>query len=202
MTAAIETLMREHRVIEQVLASLATLAAHLNQGEAADRGAIRDFAAFFRNFADRCHHGKEEDLLFAAMTRHGFSRETGPIAVMLVEHEEGRRCVGELARVGDGDGDLSPAERRAVVDAAATFIPLLRGHIQKEDQILYPMAQQYVPAEVMEELAHRFADFEANVMGAGEHERFHALADRLAAAFPPTMPTDAAPPPACHHHQR
>lgn len=200
MSQAIETLVHEHRVIEQVLGSLATLAARLQRGEATDRGAIHGFAAFFRNFADRCHHGKEEDLLFDAMTRHGLSREAGPIAVMLADHLEGRRCVGELARVGDGDGELTEAERAAVVEAATTFIPLLRGHIQKEDHILYPMAQQYLPVEVMEGLARRFDEFEANVMGAGEHERFHTLADTLTAAFPPTLPADSPPFLPCHHH--
>jgi len=197
---AIETLMHEHRVIEQVLGSLATLTARLEAGEQVDRARLSDFAAFFRNFADRCHHGKEEDLLFEAMTRYGFSREVGPLAVMLAEHVEGRRCVGELARVGEGEGELTPAERARVVEAAHTYVPLLRAHIQKEDQILYPMATQHLPATVMEGLAKQFDVFEANVMGAGEHERFHTLADHLVAAFPPTLPAASTPFPPCHHH--
>ncbi len=199
MSQAVATLMHEHRVIEQVLGSLATCAARLERGDDVERTSVRDFAAFFRNFADRCHHGKEEDLLFAAMVEHGFSREGGPIAVMLAEHVEGRRCVSQLASIGDGEGELSPAERHAAATAARSFIPLLAAHIQKEDQILYPMAEQYLPVEVMNQLARQFDDFEANVMGAGEHERFHALADALIAAFPPSLPSAPAAL-ACHHH--
>lgn len=199
MSQAIDTLMHEHRLIAQVLGSLATCANRLEHGDAVSRHDVRDFAAFFRNFADRCHHGKEEDLLFAAMVQHGFSREVGPVAVMLAEHVEGRRCVGELARIGDGEGELTTAERDAAAAAARAYIPLLGAHIQKEDQILYPLAEQHVPAQVMDTLAAQFEEFETNVMGAGEHERFHALADTLIAAFPPTA-TSAPRVLACHHH--
>lgn len=199
MSRAIQTLMHEHRVIEQVLGSLVTFTARLQRGEAEERAPLSDFAAFFSNFADRCHHGKEEDLLFAAMTRHGFPAETGPIAVMLAEHVEGRRCVGELARAGEGACALTPEEKAAVIAAAGTFVPLLRAHIQKEDQILYPMASQHVPAEVMDELARQFDEFEAKVMGAGEHERFHALADALIAAYPPSLPSGGSHALPCHH---
>ncbi len=199
MRDAIETLMQEHRVIEQVLGALATCVAQLKQGEPVPRARLGEFAAFFRNFADRCHHGKEEDLLFEAMTHHGFSRQAGPLAVMLAEHDEGRRCVRDLARLGEGDGELSPAERDAAVAAASTFIALLTAHIQKEDQILYPMARQHLPADVTEALAHRFEEFEAQVMGSGEHERFHKLAQTLSATFPPSLPPAATALP-CHRH--
>ena len=111
---------------------------------------MRGYAEFFRNFADACHHGKEEDRLFAKMVEHGFPKEQGPIAVMLIEHDEGRRCVRILANVGAGPGPLQPGEREEVRRDAAVFISLLRQHIQKEDKVLYPMALQAVPPPEMD----------------------------------------------------
>jgi hemerythrin-like domain-containing protein len=75
MSHAIETLTHEHRVIEQVLGGLERLAEAVARGEAVERSTVKDFAQFFAGFADRCHHGKEEDRLFTAMIspRHAFA---------------------------------------------------------------------------------------------------------------------------------
>lgn len=185
MSNAIETLMNEHRLIEQVLGSLETCVTRLERGEDIAREILSGYARFFREFADRCHHGKEEDLLFARMIEHGFPKEYGPIAVMLEEHVEGRSHVGAIGAVGSGAGPLQEAERRGIALRARAYIPLLRVHIQKEDRILYPMALQRLPASVTSELASEFDLFENEVMGAGAHRELHELAHRLVEAYPP-----------------
>lgn len=185
MHPAIETLMTEHRLIEQVLGSLETFALNLQHKADADRKTVKDYAAFFKNFADTCHHGKEEDQLFPTMTEFGFPREFGPIAVMLSDHVEGRAHVRALAEIGDGQGALTPDERAAVISHALAYVPLLRAHILKEDNILYPMAAQAIPEDRMNALSDAFEAFERDVMGAGQHEAFHALAEQLLDAYPP-----------------
>ncbi len=185
MDKAIETLMHEHRLIEQVLGSLETFAADIASGEEADRQTVREYAEFFRNFADKCHHGKEEDRLFVKMNQFGFPKEHGPIAVMLADHVEGRRHVGALAKIGSGSGSLTSEERDLVVTHSRGYIPLLRSHILKEDNILYPMAVQTLPKDEMGKLSEAFEAFENEIMGAGAHERFHALAEKLIESYPP-----------------
>jgi hemerythrin-like domain-containing protein len=123
---SIEVLMGEHRLIQQVLGSLETYALAVGGGLAAERGAVADYAAFFRGFADTCHHGKEEDILFQRMMERGFSRDTGPLAVMYYEHDAGRRHVRELAELGSAPGVFAEPERRRLVVAAESFVPLLR----------------------------------------------------------------------------
>jgi hemerythrin-like domain-containing protein len=185
MTPAIESLMTEHRLIEQVLGSLETFADNLAKGADAERETVREYAEFFRNFADKCHHGKEEDRLFVKMGEFGFPRDFGPIAVMLSDHAEGRTHVRAIAAVGEGSGPLSEEERNSVIANAQGYIPLLRSHIMKEDNILYPMALQAVPPSEMERLGEDFETFERDVMGEGAHARFHALAEKLIQAYPP-----------------
>ncbi|HNX49590.1 MAG TPA: hemerythrin domain-containing protein [Thermoanaerobaculaceae bacterium] len=193
---AIATLMHEHRVIEQVLDALERCASAIASGQEVPRATVRDFAEFFRNFADRCHHGKEEDRLFTTMVELGFPRDHGPIAVMLTEHELGREQVRALAALGVGDNPLSEKERRQVCAHAGAFIPLLRTHIMREDEVLYPMAIRALTSEHLARLAREFETFEATVMGEGEHQRYHALADRLIAAW--TLKSNATP--VCCHH--
>ncbi|MEW5983220.1 MAG: hemerythrin domain-containing protein [Acidobacteriota bacterium] len=202
MNLAIDTLMHEHRVIEQVLSALDGFAAGIDRGEPADRATVRDFADFFANFADKCHHGKEEDRLFARMTDHGFPRDAGPIGVMLAEHTAGRQHVGALRSIGEGTGPLSEADRRAICFHAGAYVPLLRQHIVKEDSVLYPMAVRAIPEGEFERMAQDFEAFERTVMGEGEHERFHALADRLIARFAPVQGPGTTPQTAsCHHRE-
>jgi hemerythrin-like domain-containing protein len=182
---AIEVLMNEHRLIEQVLGSLETFASKVEKGFAPERPVLADYGTFLRGFADSCHHGKEEDILFQRMVERGFPRETGPVAVMLYEHEVGRGHVSALRQVGDGTGSLTAVETRVVLENAGAFIPLLRAHILKEDRILYPMAVRLLTGPEMDAMEADFAAFEARMRADGSYDHLHGLADRLTAAFRP-----------------
>ena len=185
MQKAIEVLMNEHRLIEQVLGSMETFASEVEGGLAPERPVLADYGTFLRGFADSCHHGKEEDILFQRMVERGFPRETGPVAVMLYEHEVGRGHVSALRQVGDGTGPLTAVETRVVLENAGAFIPLLRAHILKEDRILYPMAVRLLTGPEMDAMEADFAAFEARMRADGSYDRLHGLADRLTAAFRP-----------------
>ena len=186
MTPAIQTLMNEHRVIEQVLGALETFASDGGTRLPDAREWTAKFGAFFRDFADRIHHGKEEERLFVAMIESGFPRDGGPIAVMLAEHVEGRSHVRALCETGaTGAGPLPADDQAKVVAHAVAYAPLLRAHIQKEDNILYPMAERMVPRAVMAALAASFEAFDREQLGAASVESHLAAAAGLAAAFPP-----------------
>jgi len=193
MHNAIQSLMDEHRLIEQVLGALETFADRLETGKTLDRAAVAKFADFFKNFADKCHHGKEEDRLFVEMEKNGFPKEYGPLAVMYSEHVEGRTHVGALAAAGEGSGALTAMEREQVLAHARAYVPLLRNHILKEDNILYPMALQAIRNEEMDKLGEAFEAFERGVMGEGAHAHFHALAEDLVATYPPDPARMASP---------
>jgi hemerythrin-like domain-containing protein len=176
--------MAEHRLIEEALAALEAFVRRLTAGPEV-RLRLREFAAFFMNFADRRHHGKEEDRLFRSLARHGFPLDGGPLAVMLAEHEEGRGHVRALARIAAGDGPLGPEERDEVEREARRFAVLLRNHIQKEDRILYPMALRVLPAEELDDLARQFAELEDSASPGVGLEGFRSAARALAEAHPP-----------------
>ncbi len=137
-------LREEHQVILKVMDALEQL---LNKGQAAiaqDVETLAKYASFFRLFADACHHGKEEDLLFPELESRGIPREGGPIGVMLAEHEQGRVLVRQMHDALPGVRAGDTAARDAWVSAGRDFIDLLRQHIQKEDEILFMMADRVV----------------------------------------------------------
>lgn len=176
---ATSILMQEHRVIERVLDSLQTVASRLKGGEAVDPRIFIEVADFAKGFADGCHHKKEEGALFPAMEAAGIPAEGGPIAVMLSEHEEGRRLIASIRasaeRLQGGDGSA----RAAVVENALAYVALLRQHILKEDNILFPMADQVLQGAAAAEVDKAFDRIETEEIGEGVHDRFHALADSL-----------------------
>jgi len=185
VTRAIEILMGEHRLIEQVLGSLETCVVGIEQGLPPERRTLADYAAFFRGFADATHHAKEEDLLFERMLERGMPRQSGPIAVMVHEHVLGRARVAALRGLGEAEGPFAPVEVQLAVENASAFIDLLRAHILKEDRILYPMAERLLTGPELDALETAFAGLEKTMRGDGSLDRFHALADALIGCFRP-----------------
>jgi hemerythrin-like domain-containing protein len=141
-----DILSSEHRVIEQVLAALDAAADRIEAGQAVRPGFFIDAARFIRDFADGFHHGKEEGALFEAMGRNGMPMDNGPIGMMLYEHDRARELTTGLRTAAErwAAGDARMAH--TVVDYARTYAQLLTQHIYKEDNILFPMAEQAIPS--------------------------------------------------------
>lgn len=131
----------EHQLILKVVDVLESFVDRGLGGASADR--LRDCVDFFRLYTDALHHGKEEDVLFDALTDRGFPRHVGPIAVMLQEHELGRSYVRQMADALPSLGSDAGAWR-SFDHAARSYIQLLRQHIQKENHALFEMADQAI----------------------------------------------------------
>jgi len=189
---ATDILMDEHRVIEQVLTCLEKLADRCEAGEKLDGKSAREALEFFRNFADRCHHGKEEAHLFPLLEAKGFGPQAGPTPVMRHEHEEGRKLLAAIASAVERD---VPAD---FVRHARNYIALLRDHIRKEDQCLFPMAAAFLSRADADSLAQRFEHVEHAEMGEGTHEHYLQLANDLAGRL--DVPRAQVTPTCCHVH--
>ncbi len=174
-----EELMTEHRAIERMLAVLEEALDRLRRGEQVRPGLFREAVDFVRNFADGCHHRKEEDTLFPRLEAAGVPREGGPLGVMLFEHDLGRQYIagieGGLDAYEAGDAGAIPV----IGENVANYTGLLREHIKKEDHILFPMADRVLGEAEQIDLEQRFQSIEEDVMGPGVHERYHALLDAL-----------------------
>jgi hemerythrin-like domain-containing protein len=175
----IELLMHEHEIILMVLGAVEREAQQIQDGGPVDAGKIDQMVDFIRNFADRCHHAKEEDLLFVRMQERGMPAQGGPIGVMLMEHVEGRRLVKAVAEALPAAAKGDPQAVAAVRDSLLGYARLLRAHIGKEDNILYPMADRILTPEDQQWLAQEFDRVEAEEIGAGVHEKYHEMAHSL-----------------------
>jgi hemerythrin-like domain-containing protein len=157
-------------------------------GEAVAEGtldvpAARQVIDFFQNFGDRCHHGKEERFLFPLMEARGFAGADGPIDRMLYEHMLGRQYLDALATTVEAvaTGNQEAVSRFAY--QARDFSYWLRGHIVKEDQRLFPLANRALTEKDQIALLRAFQRTEAHELGAGTHEKYLQIADNLAERF-------------------
>ena len=135
-----DILSNEHRVIEQVLDCLDRMVTNSAEQHQLDEEPARQAVDFFRNFADRCHHGKEEEFLFPALEVAGVPREGGPIGVMLSEHEQGRKLVARLKDAVTDNKSGDKANASGVQLIINEYVALLTQHIVKENTVLFPMA--------------------------------------------------------------
>jgi hemerythrin-like domain-containing protein len=170
--SATAALRHEHEVILRALDILERLADRLAAGQPVNDTTLSELVQLFQTFADRCHHGKEEDQLFPAMRAKGMG---STLPVFVEEHEEGRGYVRTLASGATG------AEK---VRAARRYVGMLREHIQRENDILFPMADELFSAEEHGALARAYADVELRVVGPGVHERLLTTLARLEAEVP------------------
>jgi hemerythrin-like domain-containing protein len=197
----IQMLMDEHRIIKQVLACLEKLAGRCAAGEPLDVGAARQVLDFFRNFADGCHHRKEEARLFPMLEARGMSRDQGPTSVMRHEHDEGRRCLSAMADACEEALRGLPNASRAFAKQAQGYAALMREHIEKEDRCLFPAAERLLTEADHFALQHSFDRVEKTEVGDGLHEHYLALADELADRFGvPHAATTSTCGGCCHGH--
>ena len=158
MYGSLNVLVSEHRIIESAMnrieAECQAMAHSVTRGARQKAG---QWVHFIRTFADRMHHGKEENILFAEMCNHGFMRDVGPIAVLLNDHDQGRILTQQLAEIAQGEGPVSDTEHYRLLTAAQRYCRQLRAHIQNEDDVLYRMALKRLDESVLAKVARDFA---------------------------------------------
>jgi hemerythrin-like domain-containing protein len=124
---------------------------------------------FLKTFADKCHHGKEENILFKELENNGVPNEGGPIGVLLQEHQQGREYISLMNK---------SLESKSLVNFktnAAKYRDLMQSHIAKENNVLFVMADKVLDDAKQDELFEKFENHEENVIGHGVHEKLHAM---------------------------
>jgi hemerythrin-like domain-containing protein len=173
-----QTLKDEHRVIELVLDAVEARLAELGRGPF-PRQFFEEAVDFLVNFADGCHHAKEEKRLFPLLEQRGIPRQGGPIGCMLKEHVEGRAFIAGIRQNLDAAARGEAAAIEAVAQNASGYVALLRSHITKEDTVLFRLADHILSAQDVAQLQQGFEEAEREEIGPGVHEKYEALARRL-----------------------
>ncbi len=177
MGKATNDLRKEHEVI---LHALDLLDQALQSNTKDDQLKLQfgnELVNFLKTFADKCHHGKEENHLFTALVDKGFPSDSGPIGVMLQEHKQGREYIALMKKSLDSN-DLPGFSANA-----ALYRDLLRNHIAKENNILFMLADKALEDDIQDTLYKKFMDHEETILGHGVHEELHSSLQKWEAEF-------------------
>ncbi len=175
-----DILREEHEVIEHLLQVLAAMAKRVDHGESVARADVDDLLEVVVNFADKCHHAKEEKALFPALGRASPKEGAQLVRRLEGDHQAGRHLVASLrseaARLAQGDTSI----RVQFAKDARSYVALLTEHIDQETKLLLPMVDRVLLAAERERLAAEFDRIEREETGAGVHEKYEATIHRLA----------------------
>ena len=173
-------LMIEHRLIEKVIALMEKELLGAEDLRKIDPDLIQDFTRFIRFYADQCHHGKEEDILFKELKKKNISREHETIMDQLIEdHKWGRKTTGELVVAHEkylkGEGNVL-SEIMAKTKALIEFYPK---HIQKEDRQFFMPVMEYFTQEEKDAMLREGYALDSNLLHEAYAETVSGMEKRL-----------------------
>src|SRR5579884_1006845 len=170
----VRVLRAEHDAIRAVLAHLEAAVAAAERGVAVPRDLFTDIQEFFTVFVDRCHHGKEESVIFPRL-----ATQAGALVQRLeTDHTAGRQLAAAYADAVQAYTPGDPAAGGRLAAAARAYAAHLADHIDRETEALLPAIEQALAADDRT-LAAAFERIEMERIGAGTHERLHAMIETL-----------------------
>jgi hemerythrin-like domain-containing protein len=179
-----DVLRAEHQVILRVIGVLGRLVARSESGDGFEVASLRRCVGFFRDFADACHHAKEEDLLFPALEKRGIPRDGGPIGVMLYEHTLARGLTKDMGDALDACDQGDEGCENQFRETAKEYIDLLTNHISKEDNCLFRMGDNALSDDDQQSLCGKFCEVGCRTFGGKKREQLEAIADELETQWP------------------
>jgi hemerythrin-like domain-containing protein len=169
-------LMKEHRLIERMIVLLEKEIDRLEEGEELDLHFIDVAVDFIRSYADRCHHGKEEDILFRDLAKKALSDEhSQTMKELIAEHVYGRETTAALAGAKERhvQGDMQALG--SVIGYLKDLVEFYPAHIEKEDKHFFVPCMQYFSRREQDEMLEEFWEFDRGLI----HEKYRSIVGQL-----------------------
>jgi hemerythrin-like domain-containing protein len=168
-------LMIEHRLIERMVKRMAQELPGMEERKEVDAAFLADAIDFIRTYADRCHHGKEEDILFRELAAKSLSPEDGKVMRDLTEeHVYGRKVVSRLAAAKDRYGQTPTEGFEEIIGCLKELVEFYPAHIEKEDKHFFLPCMKYFNSTEKDAMLRTFEDFDRNLF----HEKYRDLVAR------------------------
>jgi hemerythrin-like domain-containing protein len=168
-------LMIEHRLIERMIEVIGRRVDQMEKENKVDPQFIDLTVDFIRTYADRCHHGKEEDILFRDLLLKPLSREHNKILEELIEeHRWGRETVSTLVSAKANYLRGEQGALTTIADCLKSLVNFYPKHIEKEDRQFFMPCMQYFSAEEKAAMLEEEWEFDRNLI----HEKYRGIVAR------------------------
>jgi hemerythrin-like domain-containing protein len=169
-------LMIEHRLIERMIRQIQNVLQEIGATDAVDPLFIDTAVDFIRVYADRTHHGKEEDILFRELQKKDLSNEDRRLMDELVEeHIFGRQTTKILVDANNRYREGDQSALKDIADQLHTLEDFYPKHIEKEDKIFFPASRTYFTEQEDRAMLDEFWDFDRKMI----HEKYGSVVEAL-----------------------
>jgi hemerythrin-like domain-containing protein len=169
-------LMIEHRLIERMLSLIKDALEGIEAKQSIDPGFVDTAVDFIRIYADRTHHGKEEDILFRDLAKRPLTPEDRRVMQELVdEHVFSRQTTGALVEANTRYRNGEGSALADIADHLRTLVEFYPGHIEKEDRHFFPAARAYFTEEEEQAMLAEFREFDRKMI----HEKYQSVVNGL-----------------------
>jgi hemerythrin-like domain-containing protein len=184
-----ENLKREHEAIYEVLNIMSKIANDIKEKKVFYTTDIDSIVDFLIVFWYNCHNQKEEQVFYPALVRAGIQTDDESIGDISHEHSMGRIYIREMSYSIENCkiGNSFSCER--LVDSLNNYVNLLRFHIQKEEEVLFPMADVVFTEENLREISNQFEEIEEQTIGHSVHEQYFELLKQLKGQYTNIIPS-------------
>jgi hemerythrin-like domain-containing protein len=169
-------LMIEHRLIERMLSIIKDILANIKSKNTVDPVFVDIAIDFIRVYADRTHHGKEEDILFRELKNKPLSTDDWRVMNELIEeHVFGRQTTKALVDANTRYRNGDETALADIADKLLTLIEFYPKHIEKEDKVFFPSSRTYFTDEEDQAMLARFWEFDRKMI----HEKYKSVVEGL-----------------------
>lgn len=177
---SVDIMMREHQNILRMVKVIRNMCYEVYTDKKMEEQDFLDIVDFVKNYADKHHHGKEEEIMFQSMVDHlGKIGENLITHGMLVEHDYGRLYMRDLQ---EALAAYQAGDEKRIIDiiaSAISYTHMIERHIKKEDELVYPYGSKHMPEDVMHEVDEKTVQFEKDAAADGIQEHYLQMIERL-----------------------
>ncbi len=177
-----EILIREHQEIRRLLSALDGMADFIRRKDALPDEYMEKAVAVVAEFADKCHHGKEEKALFPAISKASPNAGAELARRLTSDHRAFRKIVESMVELIP-DATIKRDSRTLLAKHVSTYSRLLREHMRVEEEQLVPEVEGAIEPAKRKEIAREFERMDEESMGRGGHQKYVDIIDELAKAY-------------------
>jgi hemerythrin-like domain-containing protein len=174
-----DNLIIEHREISELLNIMSIIAENIKSKDVFYPNDVEEIINYLIIILDKSHQGKEDGVLYPELILSGIPKETAPLSIINYEHNLAKHYLNDInscvvnCKIGnDFSGEL-------LADSLTNYVIVIQNHIQREEEIVFPLANEVLSDEKQNEISQKFEDIEQKNMAHNFADHFNKLLNKL-----------------------
>ena len=179
-----ENLIKEHKKINELLDIMSKIALKIKLNDVFYPNDVEEIVNYLLIIIENSHHGKEDDVFYPELISSGIAKDTAPLSIINYEHTISKSYLKDISscvvncKIGnDFSGEL-------LADSLTNYVVVIKNHIQREEEVIFPIANEVLSAEKQYEISQRFEDIEQKYFSKSLNDQYTTLLNKLKIKYP------------------